>query len=284
MKTVTQDCAINGDKIPLRTKVPIRYPGGKQRFVTRIASHMPQPDQIEGRFVEPFLGGGAVFFALQPKPSILNDKNPELIDLYRGIRYDPVEVWRRFSSYPSHKKAYYQVRQQSPKAWGVIAKAARTLFLNRTCFKGMWRQNSSGMFNVGYGGQSRRWAISEDDLIAVAKALRGTTLCCTDFESIVDDTIPGDFLFVDPPYHPGRRESRVEHYMFSQFTFDSHKRLAVALRRASKRGVRWSMTTSSHPDILAFHKKTRIVPFKAGVGNSPGKITSKTGEVLILNY
>jgi DNA adenine methylase len=140
------------------------------------------------------------------------------------------------------------------------------------------------MFNVGYGGQSRRWAISEDDLIAVAKALRGTSLCCTDFESIVDDTRLGDFLFVDPPYHPGRRESRIEHYMFSQFTFDSHKRLAAALRRASKRGVRWSMTTSSHPDILVLHRKTRILPFKAGVGNSPGKITSKTGEVLILNY
>jgi DNA adenine methylase len=284
MEVMARICAISNQMTSLRTKVPIRYPGGKQRFLCQIIAHLPHADEIEGRFVEPFLGGGAVFFALQPKRSLLNDKNSELIDLYRGIRHDPEEVWRRFSDFPSGKRTYYQVRKQIPQAWGVVAKAARTLYLNRTCFKGMWRQNSHGMFNVGYGGQSRRWAISEEDLIAVAKALRGATLTCSDFESIVDDTTAGDFLFVDPPYHPGRRQSRVEHYMSSQFTYDSHERLASTLRRATKRGVLWAMTSSSHPDMTALHKKTRIFPFKAGVGESPGKITRDTGEVLILNY
>jgi len=275
---------ISEEMTSLRTKVLIRYPGGKQRFLGQIVTHLPPINEIEGRFVEPFLGGGAVFFALQPKPSLLSDKNPELIDLYRGIRHNPREVWRRFSAYPSGKRAYYQAREQNARSWGVVAKAARTLYLNRTCFKGMWRQNSRGMFNVGYGGQSRRWAISKEDLIAVAKALRGTTLTCSDFEAVIEDTMGGDVLFVDPPYHPGRRESPVEHYMFSQFTYDCHKRLASALKRATKRGVLWAMTVSSHPDITTLHKKTRILPFKAGVGKSPGKITRDTGEVLILNY
>jgi len=264
--------------------VPIRYPGGKQRFLPEIVAHLPRVDEIEGRFIEPFFGGGAVFFALRPKPAVLSDRNPELIDLYRGIRYDPEAVWRRFSAYPSGKRAYYRIRKQSPQSWGLVAKAARTLYLNRTCFKGMWRQNSQGMFNVGYGGQSRRWAISEADVIAVAKALRRTTLACSDFQPIVDGATAGDFLFVDPPYHPNRRESPVEHYMFSQFTYDSHKRLASALKRATKRGVLWAMTTSSHADIIALHKKSCILPFKAGVGDSPGKITRDTGEVLVLNY
>lgn len=284
METIKHIRAASEKLLTVRARVPIRYPGGKQRFLTQILAHLPNVEKIEGRFVEPFLGGGAVFFALQPKPSWLSDKNPELIDLYRGIRHDPEEVWRRFSAYPSGKRAYYQVRRQIPHSWGLVAKAARTLYLNRTCFKGMWRQNSSGMFNVGYGGQSRRWVISRSDLVGVARALRGTTLTCSDFESVVDDTTSADFLFVDPPYHPGRRESPVEHYMFSQFTYDSHKRLASALKRATKRGVLWAMTTSSHPDITALHKKNRIFPFKAGVGTSPGKITRDTGEVLILNY
>jgi DNA adenine methylase len=284
METTGRVCATSEGAPGPRTKVPIRYPGGKQRFLAQIVAHLPAVDNIRGRFVEPFLGAGAVFFALQPRPSLLNDKNPELIDLYRGIRHDHREVWRRFSAYPSGKRAYYQVRKQIPESWGVVAKAARTLYLNRTCFKGMWRQNSRGMFNVGYGGQSRRWAISEDDLAAVAKALRRATLTCSDFESVVDDAAPADFLFVDPPYHPGRRESPVEHYMFSQFTYDSHKRLASALKRATKRGVLWAMTTSSHTDIIALHKKMHVFPFKAGVGESPGKITRDTGEVLILNY
>jgi DNA adenine methylase len=266
------------------TKVPIRYPGGKQRFLPQILAHLPKPATISGRFVEPFLGGGSVFFALQAKPAVLNDKNSELIDLYRGIRHDPTEVWSRFSSYPAGKRAYYQARQQHTRNWPLVAKAARTLYLNRTCFKGMWRQNSSGMFNVGYGGQSRRWVITEADLIAVAKALRGTTLSCADFEEIVEAATASDFVFVDPPYHPGRRESPVEHYMFSQFTFDSHKRLAKTLHRATRRGVRWAMTTSSHPDVTAMHKKHRRIRFTAGVGESPGKITQDTGEVLILNY
>jgi DNA adenine methylase len=148
----------------------------------------------------------------------------------------------------------------------------------------MWRQNSQGMFNVGYGGQSRRWAVSEADLIEVSRALRGSTLRCSDFEPVIDEATSKDFLFVDPPYHPGRRESPVDHYMFSQFTFDSHIRLAAALKRATRRGVRWAMTTSSHPDIAALHKKARFVPFLAGVGSSPGKITLDAGEVLILNH
>ncbi len=83
-----------------RAKVPIRYPGGKQRFLDQIVVHMPKPEEIEGRFVEPFLGGGAVFFAIQAKPAILNDKNPDLIDLYRGIRHAPLMVWKMFCSIP----------------------------------------------------------------------------------------------------------------------------------------------------------------------------------------
>ncbi len=264
-------------------KIVIRYPGGKQRFLNQIISHLPKPEAIEGRFVEPFLGGGAVFFAVQAKPAILSDKNPELINLYRGIRHSPSVVWKLFSEYPSGKRGYYHVRQMNTKGWSLAAQAARTLYLNRTCFKGMWRQNSQGMFNVGYGGQSRRWVITKDDLEDVSRALKGTVLRCEDFETVVDETTSEDFLFVDPPYYPGRKESRVEHYMFSQFTFDSHKRLAEALRRASKRGIQWAMTTSSHPDITALHKRHRQIPFKAGVGECPGKITKDIGEVLILN-
>ena len=267
-----------------QTRLPIRYPGGKQRFLDQILTLLPAAKEIEGRFIEPFFGGGAVFFALQAKPAVLSDKNPELIDLYRGIRHNPAAVWQLFCDYPSDKAAYYSIRSENTLSWGVVAKSARLLYLNRTCFKGMWRQNASGMFNVGYGGQSRRWAIDLDDLVVAAKALRGAQLKCADFEDIVDDARSADIIFVDPPYHPGRRESHIKHYMFSQFTFDSHKRLASALKRATKRGVRWIMTTSSHPDVTALHKRCRQLPFKTGVGALPGEVTQKTGEVLILNY
>lgn len=268
----------------LHAKTPIRYPGGKQRFLGQIVTHLPRINEIEGHFVEPFLGGGAVFLAIQAKPAILSDKNPELIDLYKGIRRAPHVVWGKYLAYKEGKHEYYRVRSQDTTGWDVISKAARTLYLNRTCFKGMWRQNSRGRFNVGYGGQDRRWAITEEDLVHVAKALRGTKLICSDFESIVDAAQKNDFLFLDPPYHPGRRESRVEHYMFAQFTFSSHVRLAASLDRATERGVRWAMTTSSHDDIRALYPKCSLIQFKAGVGLSPGLITKEAGEILVLNH
>ncbi|MDD3847324.1 MAG: Dam family site-specific DNA-(adenine-N6)-methyltransferase [Syntrophorhabdaceae bacterium] len=265
-------------------KTPIRYPGGKQRFLNQIVATLPRVDAIEGHFVEPFLGGGSVFFAIQAKPAILSDKNSELIDLYKGIRRAPHKVWEIYSGYKSGKREYYRIRRQDTTGWDVISKAARTLYLNRTCFKGMWRQNSQGRFNIGYGGQGRRWAIAEEDLVQVAKALRGVKLLCADFETVVDASQKKDFIFLDPPYHPGRRESRVDHYMFAQFTFTSHQRLAASLNRATERGVRWVMTISSHEDIKALYPQYAMIPFRVGVGHSPGHITKETGEVLVMNF
>lgn len=225
-----------------------------------------------------------MFFAIKPKPAILNDKNAELMALYRGIRYSPSAVWQHFSEYPSDKEGYYRIRSTDTRGWSITAKAARALYLNRTCFKGMWRQNSRGEFNIGYGGESRRWVITEADLKDVARVLRGTTLSCADFQDVIEDSKAGDLMFVDPPYHPGRRESPVEHYMFSQFTFESHMRLAATLKAATRRGVWWALTTSSHPDILSLYSRHRTIPFRTGVGESPGRISRESGEALVLNY
>lgn len=269
-----------------KTKTPIRYPGGKQRFLTQIIENLPHPDDIEGHFIEPFLGGGSVFFALQAKPAILADKNADLIDLYRGIRKAPHKVWQLYSGYKNDSAEYYRVRRLDTSGWGMISKAARTLYLNRTCFKGMWRQNSNGRFNTGYGGQSRRWAITEDDLVQVARSLRKVRLISSDFEAVIDSAQERDFVFLDPPYQPGCRESIINHYMYMyhQFTFESHQRLAKALQRATERGVRWTMTTSSHEDIKSLFKDYKTVPFRVGVGPSPGHITRNTGEMIVLNF
>jgi DNA adenine methylase len=269
-----------------QTRTPIRYPGGKQRFLAQIVENLPPSTNIKGHFIEPFLGGASVYFAIQAKPAVLADKNTELIDLYRGIRRAPSKVWQLYSSYENDKTEYYRVRRQDTTGWNVISRAARTLYLNRTCFKGMWRQNSSGRFNTGYGGQSRRWVITEEDLIQVARALRCVKLVSSDFESIVDSAQEEDFIFLDPPYQPGCRESLINHcmYMFQQFTFESHRRLAAALDRASARGAKWTMTTSSHEDIKSLFSGCRTVPFRVGVGDHPGHTTRCTGEMIVMNF
>ncbi len=264
----------------------IRYPGGKSRMLKYILPYLPAREQIRSKFIEPFAGGGALFFAINPRKSVLSDINSELIDLYRGIQKDPYKIWNLYREFPVTKEGYYQIRDIDLAQKDIPFRASRILYLNRTCFKGMWRHNSEGCFNVGYGGESRRWVISGNDLIDVSARLKKATLKCSDFEPVIDKAEPGDFLFLDPPYKPGNRDMYHAHYAHGTFTYSDQIRLAKALKRATSRGVQWAMTTSSHEDITSLYKAKRYtaIPLIKGTGDKPGKLVSNPGEVLILNY
>jgi DNA adenine methylase len=262
----------------------IRYPGGKQKLLNFIIPFLPARELIKGIYIEPFVGSGAVFFALNPNRAILSDINPELIDLYHGIRLYPHKVWKIYSSFPKTKAAYYKIRAIDSVKMKLAFRAARTLYLNRTCFKGMWRHNANGIFNVGYGGQDRRWVISEDILKEVSDRLKSAQIKCSDFEDIINNSTKDDFIFVDPPYSPGKSNMNNSHYRFGKFTFSEYQRLAKSLDRASKRSVKWAMTISSHPDILNLFTKYRIIIIPIGTGKQPGILTKDSGEALIINY
>ena len=246
-------------------------------------SLLPDPFSITGRYVEPFVGGGAVFFFINPEAAVLSDKNPELIDLYTGIRDCPDAVWDLYSAFPETKQGYYAIRDHPTDELALPQRAARTLYLNRTCFKGMWRHNAQGKFNVGYGGQDRRWVISKERLVEVSLRLSRATLQCSDFEPIIDSCQSGDFLFVDPPYRPEERDQINDHYTFGTFRYDDQIRLARALHRASERGVRWLMTNSSHEDITELYDGCQCVSLLKGTGKIPGHLAEQTGEVVIMD-
>jgi DNA adenine methylase len=253
-------------------------------MVDQFMPYLPSRDSVLGKFVEPFLGGAAVFFMVNPEKAVLTDINEELITLYRGIRLCPNKVWTIFKSFPSTKEAYYQIRDDEVKQRDLAFRAARTLYLNRTCFKGMWRHNSHGRFNVGYGGQARRWVIDEDSLIEVSERLRHVDLLCSDFQPVIEVCGQNDFIFADPPYLPGARELIHSHYSWNRFSFAEHVRLASALRGATSRGVRWALTISSHPDILQLYQGYRVIALALGTGKSPGVLTHNPGEVFVSNY
>ena len=261
----------------------LRYPGGKRRLLVFLKDHLPSPEKIKGRYIEPFVGSGAVFFYLEPQKALISDANPELIDIYRGIRYSPKKVWKTYEKFGTTKKDYKHVRDQV-KEKNVIERAARMLFLNRTCFKGMWRQNREGKFNVGYGGQSRRWVISEADLLVTCKRLRKASITCKDFEEIIEDANKDDFLFLDPPYKPSEIEYTNSHYIWQKFRFEDHQRLAKTLKRAKKRGAKWAMTTSAHPKILALFPGCYVIRIPKGTGKLPGIMAENSGEVLITSH
>lgn len=261
----------------------IRYPGGKQRLLNFLIPHLPTANQISSKYIEPFVGGGAVFFYLRPQKAYLSDLNPELIDIYRGVRYAPRAVWEVYCSFGNDKKSYHKVRDTT-KTGSLIERAARMLYLNRTCFKGMWRHNTNGDFNVGYGGQDRRWVITEETLRLTSRALKNAQIECRDFEAVIDEGEAGDFLFLDPPYRPGGKEQINAHYVGQQFSFADHRRLANALQRAKKRQINWALTTSNHPEITKLFKGNKIVSIPKGTGNNPGILSDISGEVLITSY
>jgi DNA adenine methylase len=261
----------------------LRYPGSKRRMLRFLSQYLPAPATLQGHYVEPFVGGGAVFFMLNPKQALLSDVNPDLIDLYRGIRQSPEAVWERYCAFGCSKAAYHRIREAGSSG-SLVDRAARVLFLNRTCFKGMWRHNQKGKFNVGYGGQDRRWVIDEDKLILIARALHRAKLRCCDFEQTLDECQEGDFIFADPPYRPGERAQINDHYVGRQFAFEDHRRLASALHRAQKHGAQWALTTSAHPAIVSLFRGDNSIVIPRGTGRRPGITTVNSGEVLITNY
>ena len=141
-----------------------------------------------------------------------------------------------------------------------------------------------GHFNVGYGGQDRRWVITRHDLFHLSNRLRIAQIRCADFEQTIDSCGRADFIFVDPPYRPGSREMVHDHYRFGKFCFQEHARLEAALKRASKRGVRWALTTSSHSAIVNLFRGLFIELIPRGARRQVGRLTRSSGEVLVTNW
>lgn len=264
----------------------LRYPGGKSRILSFLLKYFPNSKQIQGTYIEPFVGGGSVFFHFQPIKAILADLNQELILLYKGLKQNPKKVWETFVSFPSGRETYYQIRNQKHlHKKPIYYQAARILYLNRTCFKGLWRHNKEGTFNVGYGGEERRKVLRQEILEQISYLLKRTKLYNQDFESTIQMASDGDFLFLDPPYKPGAKELLEVHYWNGKFLFSEQERLANVLKEVSqKKRIRWAMTNSAHKEILKLYKNFRIQKIPIGVSNRPGILTRNSQEVLITNY
>jgi len=263
----------------------LRYPGGKTKFLCYIQEYLPNSQEISGNYIEPFVGGGSIFLHIRPNKAILSDLNNELIDLYKGIRNCPHKVWDEFCSFPEGKQAYYDIRDSNYDCRPLSYRAARTLYLNRTCFKGMWRHSQNGNFNVGYGGEARRWAITHQNLIELSGLLRKAELKVSDFGKILDGVNNDDFIFLDPPYKPGQKELRESHYTYGRFTFDEQIRLSEILKEISnKKNIKWIMTNSSHMEICDLYRDFKIIKLPRGTSDRIGIHTNNSKEILISNY
>jgi len=234
----------------------IKWAGGKQAVADKIISFFPASSTVD-TYYEPFLGGGSVFFAYTSHTAVLNDSNRWLIDTYKAIRDDWVKVAEILISMPNTKAAYLHIRSLDPFTKSIYERAATFIYLNKTCFRGLFRVNKQGKFNVPYGAYDRRY-FDPENLRFVSQTLRKTQLLSTDFELAISEIGEKDFVYFDPPYHPIGGYSDFKRYTSEQFREKDHIRLASLCAELDKKGIRWVASNSDTPFIHSLYQNYGI--------------------------
>ena len=229
----------------------LKWAGGKRWLALRHRGLLPIRF---ARYIEPFLGSGAMYFALKPKQAILSDLNEELITTYLGVRSDPQRVQQELTKHHQNHcpEYYYQMRRYRPRA--AYTRAARLIYLNRTCWNGLYRVNLRGEFNVPIGTKTNA-VLQTDDFPTVSSLLAGADIVKADFETTIDRAVKGDFLFVDPPYTVKHNHNGFVKYNETLFSWDDQIRLSEALIRAKNRGASILMTNADHQSVRDLYRR-----------------------------
>lgn len=231
--------------ITVPAKPILKWAGGKTQMLGDL---LPKVPSSYGKYIEPFFGGGAMFFALQPERAVIADSNPELINLYRQVADHVDDVICQLKKYENTQEMFYAVRGQD---WTMLPKAeaaARTIYLNKTCFNGLYRVNKKGQFNVPFGKYKNPKICDEDGLKAASSALKKAEIVCGDYLLVLEHYAqPGDFVFLDPPYLPISEYSDFKRYTKEQFYEEDHVELAKMVKALHERGCHIILTNSNHP-------------------------------------
>lgn len=258
----------------------LKWAGGKTQLLGELSAYVP--DKFS-RYIEPFIGGGALFFSLQAADSVIGDSNPELVNVYQCLRDSVDEVIKHLKKFKNTEPQFYSVRGKSfPKLEKFYA-AARTIYLNRTCYNGLYRVNKAGEFNVPFGRYANPVICNEEVLRAAATALQGAEIVCGDYKNILQKTArAGDFVFLDPPYLPISQYSDFKRYTKERFYEEDHRDLAAEVERLQRLGCHVILTNSNHPlvhELYAAHE-IRIVGTRRNISSSTA---SRRGEDVIVN-
>lgn len=244
----------------------VKWAGGKRRishFIQKFA-----PVRID-RYIEPFLGSGAVFFYLaQTKPkfkAILSDTNDELINLYKCVRdnvADLVDILRLHElNYYNEPESYYYHIRDSVIPTSRTEKAAKLLFLNKTCYNGLYRVNKSGLFNVPHGTYERPTICNSSNLknLSVLLNLSDAEIICEDYKNITSQCVKSDFIYLDPPYWPLSKTSSFKHYTKKDFGFNQQVELYNEFKRISGIECTVVLSNSNSPFILELYKNYKVL-------------------------
>ncbi|NLE05829.1 MAG: DNA adenine methylase, partial [Crenarchaeota archaeon] len=265
----------------------LHWVGGKRQLLPEIKKYMPKQYNV---YYEPFLGAGAVLFELQPKVAVVNDFNSELVNCYESIRDHLNHLLEEFNrGYFDNEKRYYEIRSWDrsdkwPTFFQSWERAARTIYLNKTCFNGLYRLNSKGQFNVPYGKHKKLFEVEKDTLIDVSAYLdnNAITILNTDFSQVIKEANKNDFVYFDPPYDPVSDTSNFTNYTADGFNKDDQRRLYYAFKELSNRGCYCMLSNAGTDFIKELYRDFYIVDVQARRSvNCNGDSRGKVSEVLI---
>lgn len=266
----------------------LKWAGGKRQLLPIIRKYIPQK---YGTYYEPFIGAGAVLFDIQPPIGMINDSNTELINCYKVIRDSIDELVLDLRQYKNEKEYYYAIRDldrdSNFKKLDPIQRASRIIYLNKTCFNGLFRVNSAGQFNVPFGSYNNPKILDEIVLKAVHNYLstKNIQIMNVDFEQAVIDAKKGDFIYFDPPYDPVSDTSSFTGYDLNGFGKNEQQRLGDVYKKLSDKGCFVLLSNSATDFILNLYKDFSIITVAASRNiNSVATGRGKIDEVLVMNY
>jgi DNA adenine methylase len=265
---------------PVRVSRPLlKWAGGKTQMIPNLIEAMPKSFN---NYIEPFIGGGALFFHLSPNSAVIADSNPELINLYQQVARDYKPVFKLLEKMPNVEEFFYQERSKKFEELSPIQAAARTIYLNRTCFNGLFRVNKSGGFNVPFGRYKDPKIADADLLKSASEALAGTTIVLGDYKKVLQTYAKkGDLVFLDPPYLPISQYSDFQRYTKEQFYEDDHRELAAEVTRLSELGCHVLLTNSNHPLVHELYSDFHIEVLSTK-RNINSRATLRTGQDVLV--
>ena len=265
----------------------LKWAGGKSWLVKNHSEIFHNNEILEFKnYIEPFLGGGATFFHLKPSDGHISDSNEELINFYRVIKDFPEQIEAMISEHHRlHSRDHYYFVRNS-KLYNDVDRAARFLYLNRTCWNGLYRVNRQGIFNVPIGTKTKV-ALKSDNFREASQILKKVSLSCEDFETVIDRAKQNDFIFADPPYTVKHNLNGFVNYNETLFSWNDQERLKNALIRASMRGCYIFLTNADHSsihDLYATHANYEKIKRSSIISGSKVGRCSITEAVFTFNY
>ena len=266
----------------------VKWAGGKGQLLRQYESLFPSTFKS---YIEPFVGGGAVLFhllradKLKKKSVTLIDSNEELVNCYTAVKDDPEKLIRMLcnSKYKNEEKAYYEIRGERPREQ--FRRAARTIYLNKTCYNGLYRVNRKAEFNVPFGRYKNPLICDSANLKAVSAALQNVEIVCGDFGKCLEFAKKGDFIYFDPPYQPLSKTSSFTSYTSNSFGEDEQRRLSEVFKKLDRRGCKVMLSNSHTKLVESLYEGFRLeTVFAKRAINSKASGRGPINEYVILNY